>query len=66
MLLHLTWRGRVSAAYYALRRLFVRPAPEWERCWMGAPVDPMVHCPRWSGDDLWCAHHNRELRSGEG
>ena len=60
---HLTWRGRVSWVYYRLRGVFIEPAPPAERCFMGAPVGPDVHCPRYAirkdvGMCLWCKHHN--------
>lgn len=60
-LAHLTWRGRLSMAYYALRRLFVAPEPTASRCVMGSPVGPHVWCPR-RAPDLWCPHHEREIR----
>jgi hypothetical protein len=57
-LLGLTWSGRVSLVYYPLRRLFLAPAPMEERCIMGSPVGPEVHCPRRAvGDGLWCKRH---------
>lgn len=58
-LVHLTWRGRVSWAWYAIRRVFLRPAPEGDRCIMGYPIGEYVRCPRRIADDdgLWCDHH---------
>ena len=57
-LAHLTWAGRVTWVYYALRRLFVRPAPSEDRCFMGAPIGGLIHCPRRAeGDDIWCRQH---------
>lgn len=58
---HLTWRGRVSMAYYALRRLFVAPAPSPDRCVMGSPIGEHAWCPR-HANGLWCRHHEKELR----
>lgn len=59
----LTIRGRLSVAYYRLRRLFVAPAPDGHRCFMGEPVAPEVHCPRRVGTGgLWCAWHERARR----
>lgn len=60
-LLHLTWRGRISMAYYAVRRLAVKPAPTMERCVMGSVIGEHVWCPRRAPDDLWCRHHANEL-----
>lgn len=60
---HLTWRGRLSMAYYAARRLFVDPAPSDDRCVMGYPLGEHVHCPRRAvGDELWCARHVPDRR----
>lgn len=43
---------------YWLRQLFVAPAPMPERCVMGGPVHPWVHCPRQAVDgSLWCEKH---------
>lgn len=57
---HLTWRGRLSMAYYAARRLIVTPAPEADRCIMGYPVGEHVRCPRRAigTSYLWCRHHD--------
>lgn len=52
----LTWRGKVSVLYYAVRRLFVSPAPTEDRCVMGSPIGPWVWCPR-RADGLWCRRH---------
>jgi hypothetical protein len=58
---HLTWRGRIEVVLYALRRLLVAPAPPYERCFMGGPVDPAVHCPRHAlAGQLWCRRHAGE------
>lgn len=62
---HLTWSGRREVVWYALRRWFVAPAPEHARCWMGGPIGPHVHCPRYAlpGSYL-CARHARETAGG--
>jgi hypothetical protein len=53
----LTPRGKLDALGYALRRLFVAPVDEG-RCFMGGPVDSMVHCPRAAlPDSMWCKAH---------
>ena len=57
---HLTWSGRLSWAYYAIRQRFVTPAPEGDRCIMGYPVGAHLRCPRRSDrGGLWCARHAR-------
>lgn len=59
---HLTWRGRLDVIYYAARRLFIAPAPDYERCIMGYPIDPAVRCPRPADVSLglWCKRHQPE------
>lgn len=53
-----TWGGRLSIIYYWLRGLFIEPAPDGRRCFMGAPVSDEVHCPRWTdAGALWCRVH---------
>ena len=60
---HLTWRGRLTAAWYPVRRLFVAPAPSDQRCWMGAPIGPHVHCPRRAlPGSPWCRAHQEVKR----
>ena len=54
---HFTARGKMTAAYYAIRRIFVSPAPTSQRCFMGSVVHPDVWCPRRCGANLWCRHH---------
>lgn len=61
---HLTPRGRLSMAYYALRRLFVKPPPTMERCVMGSPIGEHVWCPRRALDGMWCPHHEKEIAHG--
>jgi len=56
---HLTWGGRLALVSYAIRRVFVDPAPMDQRCVMGSTVDPSVHCPR-HAIDLWCRRHDPE------
>lgn len=57
-LLHLTWRGRLSMLWYRLRRLVVEPAPDEDRCFMGAPIGEHAWCPRFAPPDSpWCPHH---------
>lgn len=62
----LTNQGRLAAVTYAIRRIFIRPAPEGERCIMGYPVSEAVRCPRHIADDdqdqLWCYKHLRDWR----
>lgn len=59
---HLTWRGRLSVVYYALRRLFISPACADDRCFMGAPIGEYVRCPREAvEDEFWCRHHARRV-----
>lgn len=59
------WRYRIglwpTAIAYRLRRLRVEPASPEDRCIMGAPVHPSVHCPRYAlGDGLWCRKHQEQ------
>jgi hypothetical protein len=57
---HVTWRGRGEMVAYWFRRSVLRrpDAPAADRCFMGAPVGPHLHCPRSAeGDSLWCARH---------
>jgi hypothetical protein len=59
---HLTLEGKAAAVWYWVRRRFVPPAPSGERCCMGGPVAPMVHCPRRAMDDeLWCRRCTKRL-----
>lgn len=60
---HLTWGGRVSIAWYPLRRLLITPAPQDRRCYMGAPCGEDLHCPREAIDEsLWCRRHQKWSR----
>ncbi len=37
---------------------WLRKPPAEDRCIMGSPVDPSVHCRRRAvADTLWCSHH---------
>lgn len=53
----LTWSGRCALIWYPIRALFVAPAPDDERCFMGAPISSDVWCPRRRRDGLWCKRH---------
>lgn len=54
----LNWSGRRSVVYYALRRLVVAPAPDDDRCFMGAPIGDEVRCPRRAVKGrIWCRRH---------
>lgn len=56
----LTPSGRIGVVVYALRRLFIRPAPDELRCFMGAPVADEIRCPRFATEDgIWCRRHHR-------
>lgn len=58
MMRHLTWRGRASVLYYALRRCIVPRPPAGQRCVMGSTVDPICWCPRRSQPgSIWCKKH---------
>jgi len=64
MFRHLTWSGRCAVVYYWVRARFVAPAPARDRCPMGAPVDPSVHCPRSAPPgQLWCRQHVPRISS---
>lgn len=61
---YLTWNGRVSWLFYKIRRRFIAPAPNMDRCVMGYPVDADVRCPRFAvGDGMWCKRH-QDTRDG--
>ena len=54
----LTPTGRLTAVAYRLRAFVVRPADDADRCFMGAPVDAAVWCPRPAASgSLWCHRH---------
>jgi hypothetical protein len=54
----LTRRGQLSVLYYAMRRMFVAPAEDHRRCFMGAPIGDHVRCPRQcTPGGLWCRRH---------
>ena len=36
----------VVAVRYWIRSLFLRPAPEWQRCIVGSRLHPLLWCPR--------------------
>ena len=55
---HLTPSAKTSALWIPLRCHIVPPAPAHYRCFMGAPVDPTVHCPRRAVEgEMFCARH---------
>lgn len=57
---NLTWRGRLAALWYAVRRLVVDPAPDEVRCWDGSKIPhDLAWCPRRAitEDGFWCQWH---------
>lgn len=55
---HLTWNGRVCWLFYKIRRQFIAPAPNMDRCIMGYPIDADVRCPRFAlPGEMWCVKH---------